>query len=202
MTANTKEHLFEPFFTTKGSDRGTGLGLATAYGIIKQSGGDIQVASELGAGATFTVYLPCLAGDAAVVVLPTRTPARGLETETLLLVEDESSVRRLTRRLLESRGYHVIEAGDGRQALKVARAHDGPIHILLTDVVMPHLGGRELARQIGAVRPEIEVVYMSGYPDESLLQETGGGQALFILKPFTAEALTARLREAVANSPG
>jgi two-component system cell cycle sensor histidine kinase/response regulator CckA len=128
MTANTKEHLFEPFFTTKGSDSGTGLGLATAYGIIKQSGGDIQVASELGTGATFTVYLPCLAGDAAVVVVPTRTPARGLETETLLLVEDESSVRRLTRRLLESRGYYVIEAADGRQALKLARTRRADPH--------------------------------------------------------------------------
>jgi CheY-like chemotaxis protein len=201
MTADTKEHLFEPFFTTKGPDHGTGLGLATAYGIIKQSGGDIQVTSEPGAGSTFTVFLPQLAGDASILVLPVAVPARAPVTETLLLVEDEAAVRRLTKRILEARGYHVIEAADGRQALIVAAAHDGPIHLLLTDVVLPHLGGRELARQIRAIRPETAVVYMSGYPDDSLLQESGIGHAFFIVKPFTADALAVLLRTAVAQAP-
>jgi len=201
MTAETKEHLFEPFFTTKTPDQGTGLGLATAYGIIKQSGGDIQVASEPGLGATFTVYLPRVAGRADEAAVPIRIATREPVTETLLLVEDEAAVRRLTKRILETRGYRVIEAADGREALNLAAGHDGPIHLLLTDVVLPHVGGRELAAQIRAIRPETAIVYMSGYPDDSLRDDIGNGESLFILKPFTAEGLAVRLREAMPHVP-
>jgi two-component system, cell cycle sensor histidine kinase and response regulator CckA len=201
MTAETKEHLFEPFFTTKSPEQGTGLGLATAYGIVKQSGGDIRVASEPGEGAILTVYLPRVAGMAETVAATARIAMREPVTETLLLVEDDAAVRRLTKRILEARGYRVIEAADGREALNRAAAHDGLIDLLLTDVVLPHLGGRELARQIRVLRPETAIVYMSGFADDTVLEETGGGQALFILKPFTADGLADRLRDAVPPAP-
>ena len=197
MTAETRTHMFEPFYTTKGVDHGTGLGLATAYGIVRQSGGNIGVASTRGAGATFTVYLPRV--DAEAAALPTRlaSVARAHATETLLLVEDEPAVRRLTRRMLEGRGYRVIEASAGAEALATARGHAGPIHLLLTDVIMPGMSGRELAGFLATERPETRVVYMSGYPDDAVLRHDLG-QVAFVQKPFTADSLAAKLREAIA----
>ena len=197
MTAETQTHMFEPFYTTKGVDRGTGLGLATAYGIVRQSGGNIGVASTPGAGATFTIYLPRVDGEAATLRPRPAPVARALATETLLLVEDEPAVRRLTRRMLEGRGYRVIEASAGAEALATARGHSGPIHVLLTDVIMPGMGGRELAARLANERPETRVVYMSGYPDDAVLRQDLGRVA-FVQKPFTSDSLAAKLREAIA----
>jgi two-component system cell cycle sensor histidine kinase/response regulator CckA len=198
MTAETQAHMFEPFYTTKGVEQGTGLGLATAYGIVKQSGGDIAVASTLGHGTTFTVYLPRLDPDAAAAARRAPVVARRAQaTETILLVEDEAAVRRLTRRILEEHGYRVIEASSGAEALGMARLHSGPIHLVLTDVVMPRMNGRELAALLLRDRPETSVVYMSGYPDDSVLQSDLGGLVPFVQKPFTSEGLAAKLREAM-----
>jgi CheY-like chemotaxis protein len=196
MTSDTRDHMFEPFFTTKPRDKGTGLGLATAYGIVKQSGGAIAVDSELGSGATFTVYLPRLAADATPAITPSPTVPQRPATQTVLLVEDEPAVRRLTRRILEDRGYRVIEAADGPQALDAAQRHAGPIDLLLTDVVMPLMSGHDLAARVTAVRAETAVVYMSGFADDPLTGRPDGGVIRFVQKPFTADALTGKLREA------
>ncbi len=197
MSPETRAHLFEPFFTTKDRDKGTGLGLATAYGVIKQSGGSITVVSELSRGATFTIYLPRLDAEVAQSAGAAAAPVRPQATQTLLLVEDEAAVRRLTRRILEDRGYRVLEAADGEAALEVARQHAGPIHLLLTDVVMPGLSGRDLGRRIAAIRAETSIVYMSGYPDDDLLHNPSAAGVFFVQKPFTADALAAKLREAM-----
>lgn len=196
MTSDTRDHMFEPFFTTKSRDKGTGLGLATAYGIVKQSGGAIAVDSVFGSGATFTVYLPRLAANATPAATPGPIEVRRLATQTVLLVEDEPAVRRLTRRILEDRGYGVIEAADGPQALDAARRHAGPIDLLLTDVVMPLMSGHELAAQIMAVRAETAVVYMSGFADDPLTRRPDTGMIRFVQKPFTADVLMTKLREA------
>jgi len=197
MDAQTQAHIFEPFFTTKEQGRGTGLGLATVYGFVKQSGGYVWVQSEPGVGSTFTIYLP-LVGEA----LPrARTKdggaalARG--AETILLVEDEESLRTLTRSQLEDSGYTVLEANCGSEAIRIARQHRGPIHLLLTDVVMPGMNGRAVAEVLTASRPETRVVYMSGYTgfsDYGLMNL----DAVIIQKPFTRRVLLQRLREVIA----
>jgi signal transduction histidine kinase/CheY-like chemotaxis protein len=196
MDAVTKAHIFEPFFTTKGPGKGTGLGLATVYGIVAQSGGVIGVESEPGQGAAFTIDLPH--ADAPP---DPRTEAAGAGrspqgSETVLLVEDEAAVRGLARDVLQRQGYTVLEAADGDEALRLGRQHDGPIHLLVTDVVMPHMGGRELADQLTAGRREMKVLYMSGYADDAILQQ-GISQTgvAFLEKPFTAATLAARVRE-------
>jgi CheY-like chemotaxis protein len=196
MDAVTKAHIFEPFFTTKGPGKGTGLGLATVYGIVAQSGGVIGVESEPGQGAAFTIDLPH--ADAppdprTEAAGPGRSPQG---SETVLLVEDEAAVRGLARDVLQRQGYTVLEAADGDEALRLGRQHDGPIHLLVTDVVMPHMGGRELADQLTAGRREMKVLYMSGYADDAILQQ-GISQTgvAFLEKPFTAATLAARVRE-------
>jgi CheY-like chemotaxis protein len=197
MSAATQAHMFEPFYTTKSRDRGTGLGLATAYGIVKQSGGTISVESRLGAGATFTVHLP---RAAATAVVPSPAPARPRAAQasgTVLLVEDDASVRRLTARLLEGNGYCVIEASDGADAIAAADRHDGPIDLLLTDVIMPGMSGLDLATVLLGARPGTRIVYMSGYPDDAVLRDDLGRVA-FLQKPFTADGLATTLREAIA----
>jgi two-component system cell cycle sensor histidine kinase/response regulator CckA len=197
MDAQTQAHIFEPFFTTKEQGRGTGLGLATVYGFVKQSGGYVWVQSEPGMGSTFTIYLP-LAQDAVprphahdgVTAL-----ARG--AETILLVEDEESLRTLTRSQLEDSGYTVLEANCGSEAIRIARQHRGPIHLLLTDVVMPGMNGRVVAENLTASRPETRVVYMSGYLGFSDYGLTNL-DAVIIQKPFTRHVLLQRLREVIA----
>lgn len=196
MTAETRGRIFEPFFTTKQRSKGTGLGLSTVYGIVKQSGGFIWAHSDFGKGTTFKVYLPRAVDTAATEQRPARWAAAPQGTETVLLVEDEDSVRELARRILVGRGYRVLEAADALQALEVARGHPEPIHLLLTDVIMPGLNGRELAEQLRPQRPGIEVLYMSGYSDHAVLRDqTLNSGTNFLHKPFTPESLAVRVRD-------
>ena len=191
----TLDHIFEPFFTTKGSDQGTGLGLATVYGIVRQSGGSIIVEREFGKGTTFTIYLPRVVEEADTPdgEKPDVEPPRG--SETVLLVEDEMSVRHLTHKFLEGNGYHVLEAIEGREAMRVSEHYDGPIHLLLTDVVMPGMSGCELVKTLSPLRPEMKVLYMSGYTDDAI---TGHGNlergSSFLQKPFTLDRLARKVR--------
>jgi nitrogen-specific signal transduction histidine kinase len=196
MDEQTKARIFEPFFTTKEVGKGTGLGLATVYGIVKQAGGFIWVYSEPGRGTSFKVYLPRVNEPAAPdeVRPATRAPGRG--TETVLLVEDAASVRLVTRQVLERFGYAVLEAPEGDTALRLATKHRGPIHLLLTDVVMPGISGRDLAQQLAPLRPEMKVLYASGYANNAIIQhgilEPG---IAYLQKPFTPETLARRVRE-------
>jgi PAS domain S-box-containing protein len=199
MDAATRARLFEPFFTTTGPGKGTGLGLATVFGIVKQSGGNIWVYSEPGRGTTFKVYLPCTEGAAAPARPRVSAPARASATETVLVVEDDAGVRGLIRRALESGGYTVLDTGDVAEAIRTAKTYVGPIHLLLTDVVLPTMGGRELGEKILALHPGLKVVYMSGYTDDAIVHQgvLEPGTA-FIEKPITSATLLAKLREFVA----
>jgi two-component system, cell cycle sensor histidine kinase and response regulator CckA len=197
MDAKTQAHIFEPFYTTKEKGKGTGLGLATVYGVVKQSGGYVWVYSEVSKGTTFKIYLPRIEEDANASgrernVEPRAVP-RG--SGVVLLVEDEVGVRELAREYLEMTGYTVIVAEDGNSALEVAAMHPGPIQLLMTDVVMPGVGGPELAERIGALRPEIKVLYMSGYTDQAVMhQGVLDSDAILLQKPFTLATLAAKLR--------
>jgi len=195
MNTETRAHLFEPFFTTKQPGKGTGLGLATVYGIVKQSGGYIWAYTELGQGATFKIYLPRVTGRAVPLTPPSvAVPSRG--SETILLVEDEDEVRRVAMRILTANGYSVLEARDGKEALEIAAAHSGPIHILVTDVVMPGMNGRELATLLHLKRPEMPALYVSGYTDHAIVRNGQLEPGLaFLQKPFTPDALARKVRE-------
>jgi PAS domain S-box-containing protein len=196
MDATTQARIFEPFFTTKEHGKGTGLGLATVYGVIKQSGGYIWVYSEIGHGTTFKIYLPKIAAkvEELAAVKPIPVPACG--SETILFVEDEQSVRELVREYLSARGYSVLEASDGIQALDIAAGHPGAIQLLITDVVMPRLSGRELASQVATARRNLKVLYISGYTDDSIFRHgvLEGGME-FLQKPFNLRALAQKIRE-------
>jgi PAS domain S-box-containing protein len=202
MTATTQSHIFEPFFTTKERGKGTGLGLSTVYGIVKQSEGYVWLESEPGRGTTFKVYLPRVdAPIEATAPGPARTASVGGD-ETILVVEDQEPVRRLTRKVLETRGYAVLAAADGPEALRVAEHHPGTIHILVTDVVMPGMSGREVGRQLAAERPEMRVLYLSGYADDSIVHHGVLEPGLaFLQKPFTPETLARRVREVLDAPP-
>jgi CheY-like chemotaxis protein len=197
MDATTKARLFEPFFTTKPVGRGTGLGLATVYGIVRQSGGGIYVYSEVGHGTTFKVYFPEIAAPRETPAGPTApAPVSRRGTETILLVEDEAAVRQLARKILEGHGYTVLTADGGSSALTLAQRHAGTIHLLLTDVVMPELSGRDLATALDRTGGRIRVLYMSGYTDDTIIRhgvlEAG---VAYLQKPFTPEALLRKVRE-------
>jgi two-component system, cell cycle sensor histidine kinase and response regulator CckA len=198
MDAETRSHIFEPFFTTKEVGKGTGLGLSTVYGIVKQSGGHIVVKSEAGRGSTFRLYLPATDARAHAADSTDRLQLRG--TETILVAEDEAMVRELTREILEEAGYTVIEAADGGEALRLAAAHVGPIHLLLSDVVMPGMMGAETAARLRTLRPEVKILYMSGHTDDPAI-ESGKvqGDAPLLAKPFSPAALTSRVREALGR---
>lgn len=196
MDAETKSHLFEPFFTTKEQGKGTGLGLSTVYGIVKQSGGSIIVESAPGLGTTFRIYFPRVEREMPepAVAADTIAPAHG--RETILLVEDEPSVRGLVHETLRLHGYTVLEARHGIEALLTGARHGGPIHLLLTDVVMPQMSGPEVAEKLLTVRPGIKVLYMSGYPDHPVFDQGGvSRETSFLAKPFSPNALAKKVRE-------
>jgi PAS domain S-box-containing protein len=197
MTADTVAHIFEPFYTTKGSGSGTGLGLSTVYGIVKQSGGYIWAYSEPGKGTTFKVYLPRVEDRVEVSsTIETPAPAASLGNETILLVEDEPAVRELTRMVLSGRGYSVIEALNSQEAERLAGTYGAEIHLLLTDVVMPGISGRELAKRLTARHPHLRVLYMSGYT-YNVIAEGGTLEegVSFLQKPFTPQILSQKVRE-------
>jgi len=198
MDAKTQAHIFEPFFTTKEKGKGTGLGLATVYGVVKQSGGYVWVYSEPGHGTTFKIYLPRIDDEVGVIGRDRSAESSSLPrgSEVVLLVEDEVGVRELAREYLEMSGYTVIVAPDGNTALELAAMHAGPIHLLMTDMVMPGIGGRELAERVLSVRPDIKILYMSGYTDQAVVhQGILGTDAPLLQKPFTLATLTTKLRE-------
>jgi PAS domain S-box-containing protein len=202
MDAGTQARIFEPFFTTKGHGKGTGLGLATVYGVVKQSGGFIWVYSEVDRGTTFKIYLPQVTADVDRLVAEKASSGPTPGTETVLFVEDEESVRELVRDYLGRSGYRVLHAADGIQALETAGAHKGPIHILVTDVVMPRLSGRELVTRLSAARPDLKVLYISGYTDDSIFRHgvLEGGVA-FLQKPFNLKDLAQKIREVLDGEP-
>jgi len=200
MDEDTRTHVFEPFFTTKDLGKGTGLGLSTVYGIVEQTQGYIQVESELGHGATFHVYLPQVI-SAAPAPVPDAPPTPERGSETILLVEDEVMVRGLVRSILYASGYTVLEAENADAALRLCRDYDAPIHLLLTDVVMPGMSGRMLAEQVTALRPQIRVVLMSGYTNDAVLQHrVAETDMAFIQKPFTPVALRSKVREVLDHA--
>jgi two-component system cell cycle sensor histidine kinase/response regulator CckA len=202
MDSETQSHIFEPFFTTKGP-KGTGLGLSTVYGIVKQSGGYIWVYSEPGKGSTFKIYLPRVAErvEPAQVVVPEEPAFTEPGTETILLAEDEANLRYLARQFLEKQGYRVIEAADGAVAMQIAVAHEGIIHLLLTDVIMPGMNGRELAQRISEIRPNTKVLYMSGYT-ENVIGHNGtlDADVRLLQKPFTLRDLKKKVREVLDST--
>jgi CheY-like chemotaxis protein len=204
MDDATKARIFEPFFTTKRDGKGTGLGLSVVFGVVKQSGGHIFVTSESGKGSTFDILLPRARDDeatAAEAIRPRTSaliPAFG--TETVLVVEDDDSVRGFVRDTLSASGYTVIDVADGRKALEIAPHFPRQIDLLLTDVVMPNLGGRELAEQLVKLRPEVKVLYMSGYTeDQTLAHGFSMGSVALLEKPFTARDLLVRVRKVLSS---
>ena len=195
MDAETQAQIFEPFFTTKQQGKGTGLGLSTVYGIIEQSGGRISVESELLQGTTFRIHLP-----QAETQQPGPAERSQLElavgTETVLLVEDETVVRSLVHQVLKRSGYTVLEAQHGAEALRIVLQHPDPIHLLLTDLVMPLMGGRDLAKRLLGMRKEMKVLYMSGYTDDSAIRQGALEPGTdFIQKPFTPDSLSRKVRD-------
>jgi CheY-like chemotaxis protein len=196
MDAPTKARIFEPFFTTKGAGKGTGLGLAVVHGVVSQVGGHVDASSEVGKGTTFKIYLPAVTDR-----LPTGKSVYGLRLmprghETVLLVEDEGAVRALARHVLGSCGYTVLEAADGREAVRVAEGHSGPIDLLVSDVVMPHLGGRQLAERLTAVKTGLKVLFLSGYTDDAVVRHgVLDAEYAFLQKPFTPTGLAQKVRD-------
>jgi PAS domain S-box-containing protein len=199
MDEETRNRVFEPFFTTKEKGKGTGLGLATVYGIVRQSGGNILIYSEPDLGSTFKVYLPRV--DAAPSKTQRPLPVEAIGHETVLIVEDEDGVRRLAKRILKAAGYQVLTAANGGEALLLCEQSSTDIHLLLTDVVMPQMSGKQLTERLALIRPEMKVLYMSGYTDDAIVHHGVLASGIrFIGKPFTGAALTTKVREALDDT--
>jgi two-component system cell cycle sensor histidine kinase/response regulator CckA len=196
MTDEVRGRIFEPFFTTKEKGKGTGLGLSTVYGIVKQSGGNLSVYSELHKGTTFKVYLPQVVEIIAEPDEKVLAVAPRGGTETILLVEDEEVVRGLARRILEQAGYSVIEASKGAEAVRLSEEHANGVDLLLTDVVMPEMSGKELADLLKGQRSDLKILFMSGYTDEAIVHHGVLDSTVeFVQKPFTPSALIKKVRE-------
>jgi CheY-like chemotaxis protein len=196
MDAVTLAHAFEPFFTTKEVGKGTGLGLATVYGIVEQSGGHVSIESRVGQGTTFHILLPRSSETGIVDLPPTDGADQRRGRETVLLVEDEEAVRQLARRTLRHRGYQVLEAANGQEALAIAEQHRKPIDLLLTDVIMPRMGGRELAGRLRGTCTGLRVLFTSGHAnDDGLGRVMQGEYTAFLAKPFTSLELSRKVRE-------
>jgi CheY-like chemotaxis protein/two-component sensor histidine kinase len=197
MTREVQQRLFEPFYTTKGPGKGTGLGLATVHGIVKQSGGDVYVYSELGHGTTFKVYFPCLTAAAELLITAdehTAIAPRG--SETILLAEDDEALRTLGERVLIAFGYNVLVARTGAEALRIVAEHKGTIDLVATDVVMPEMNGSQLVAKVLKTRPGIRVLFMSGYTDDEVVRRgVIDGQTAFLQKPFTPDLLAHKVRQ-------
>jgi len=203
MDAQTRSHLFEPFFTTKAQGQGTGLGLSTVYGIVKQSGGDIVVYSEPSQGTCVKIYFPAVNEAATEDVAENHTERASSGSETILMVEDEEAVRKLVRRTLEKQGYRLLVAASGIEALDIVEHYKGPLDLLITDVIMPQMGGRELAERLKTLRPDIQILFISGYT-ESTVVRTGSlaKDEMFLPKPFTPVTLARRVRELLDTAKG
>ena len=202
MPADVLQRIFEPFFTTKGPEKGTGLGLAMVHSIVAQSGGYVTVRSEPGHGSTFSLFLPRVLDAALSAAVETNEGEIPTGSETCLVVEDAGKVRALTSEYLESGGYAVLQAADGQQALEVARSHEGPIHLLVTDVVMPGMSGPELARSLAKAHPEVKVLLVSGHADETAIRHGVMGPTGSLLpKPFTEDVLLRKVREVLDSQP-
>jgi CheY-like chemotaxis protein len=201
MSTEVKARIFEPFFTTKELGRGTGLGLATVYGIVKQSGGFICVYSEVDRGTNFKIYLPRASAQAILKVRPDRTKALPRGSETILLVEDEMRVRELASSMLRRQGYRVLEAADGDEALNMAQLLTNSIDLLVTDVILPKLNGPKLAAKLKVTRPDLKILYVSGYADEMIARlgvlEPG---VPLLTKPFSARLLAQKVRQVLEAS--
>jgi len=196
MTEEVQRHLFEPFFTTKEPGKGTGLGLATIYSIVQQSGGKIEVTSKPGAGTTFHIYLRRAETTGASDVAPERSGGLQRGSETVLVVEDQDLVRRLVKGVLENCGYRVLLASSGHEALALAEGFPGPIHLLISDLIMPVMNGQTLANRLSIVRPDIRILFISGYSDTSIdIRGIEMGDLGYLAKPFTPMALTEKVRE-------
>jgi CheY-like chemotaxis protein len=196
MDEKTLSKVFDPFFTTKEEGKGTGLGLSMVYGIVKQSKGNIWVYSEPGKGTTFKIYLPRVEKDAVEKEEVEATAESLTGSETILVVEDNDMVLGLAQTILQHYGYSVLTAQDGEEAIKVSKEHDGPIDLMLTDVVMPKMSGKEVAERLNALRPDMKVLYMSGYTGNAIVHHGVLDREMrFIQKPFTTESLARKVRE-------
>ncbi|HXY25578.1 MAG TPA: PAS domain S-box protein [Candidatus Acidoferrum sp.] len=202
MDEETQNRIFEPFYTTKESGKGTGLGLATVYGIVKQSGGSIAVYSEPGHGTSFKIYLPRIDATPNEIVAPKLQQESRQGSETIMLVENSEPLRALAKEFLRSSGYVVLDAESGREAIRIARAFGGPIHLLLTDVIMPGMDGKQLAAQFATFRPATKVLYMSGYSDEGIVHSgLLNAEKVFLEKPFTRDVLLRKVRRILDDRP-
>jgi CheY-like chemotaxis protein len=196
MDEATRARLFEPFFTTKSPGRGTGMGLSMTYGIVKQSGGHISVYSELGRGTTFKIYFPRIEASISIAKPEAQVGATVGGNETILLVEDEHAVRGLAKRILETHGYLVLESHHGRDAIRISDEYPGPIHLLVTDVIMPEMSGRQVADRLAESRPEIRVLFVSGYTDNAIMHHgVLEASTAFLQKPFTRDSLARKVRQ-------
>jgi CheY-like chemotaxis protein len=201
MNDEVKEHLFEPFFTTKDLGKGTGLGLATIYGIVQQSAGRVEVTSKLGEGTTFHIYLPRHESEPSTQAGVDEPAQAAQGSGTILVVEDQDAVRQYVCAVLEQSGYRVLQAANGRDALAQAGEFPAKIHLLLTDVILPGMNGRELAEKLALTRPEIKVLFMSGYAQETIGgREVLASDATFLPKPFGPEVLRAKVRGAMPSA--